>query len=530
MGKLFRRRRRNPLPALVLLMVSGRLLAAEPGPRLEYLYIDANVGASSGGHVALKIGDSVYHYQNEDGYLRLAREDWGRFRFVYNDLDNRNIHVAPVRVDESAAARVRDRLGLLFIVQNRHVEFLEALDRDRAMLRSLARGEPFEMPGVGFFERRPREAPALHELREELAQRLGAGFLAAERRRIADRLAALAYPIEPSPDPVPERDRYPRYPALFSERAEDLYAHEYALRAIEEEWPLRDGLLVDVQDRTGGTTGLSKNEGRWLAAYRERLINAIAAGLRTEHPGSGFPLLLTLARFEAVSESLSTGRLRVLDALPPAHRAERFTPVEARRAALKLLLSRLHAELPQFRRALFALEEPDEAAYSQLESRASEIREIERGLVNSQPIRFTRRKVPPEGWGVAWLPSPEPEVLARTETAAAERAEAFRDRVAALYRYELIERNCVTELVRAVGSAFASAGRNRRPAGRASGAWGTAEFHSASIFRVGTATVSDRIRGGSALLPEPDASGTHPPRASLVHPRGGSQHLDLQPV
>jgi hypothetical protein len=450
------RRHRSALPALLLLALLLPVLAAEPAALLEFIYIDANVGGSSGGHVALKTGDSVYHYQNDDGYIRLTRESWDRFHFVYNDIDNRNIHIAKLRVDESAAERVRDRLGLLFMVQNRHADFLEALDRDAALLRRLAQSEPFEMRGIGFFDRRPHESSALHELNTEITRRLGAAFAEAERRRLARQIVLLAYPSEPAPDPAPEEDRYPRYPPSFSEQVEDLYSRWFALTAIREEWPLRDGLLIDAA--APGGTALSEGERRWLAAYRERLADAVLASLQANPAGSGYPLLLALARYAAISESLATGRLLVLDALPPAYRAERFTRVQEQRGSLNLLLSRLQAELPPTRRAVFALEEPDESAYSQLESRASEIREIRRGLAENQPIRFTRRNAPPEGWGTALLHVSDirPDALRQAEAVAAERAEAFRDRIETLYRYDLILRNCVTELVRAVDSAFPS--------------------------------------------------------------------------
>lgn len=452
------RRQHRLLPALILLFLSVPARGSpETGALLEFIYIDANVGSSSGGHAALKIEDSVYHFQNEDGYIRLAREAWPRFRFTYNELDNRNLHIAKVRVDDSAAERVRDRLGLLFMVQNRHMDFLEALDRDMALVGSLARGEPFEMAGPGFFERRPYESAPLHHLKSELSRLLGADFIAIEQGRLSAKLAKLAYPSQILPNPSPGEDRYPLYSPSFAEQAEDLYAHWLALEVLREEWPLRDGILGDVGIGGTSNTGLSDADRRWLGTYLDQLTDTVAVNLRAGHPGSGFPLLLALARFQAVSASLSAGHFLVLDALPPSHRAERFTKIEEQRTALNLLLNRLQAELPRVRRSILASEEPGELAYSRLESRASEIREIRRGLADSQPIRFIRKSTPPEGWGMVQLPLPAGhKALANAAKAAAERAEDFRNSIEALYRYDLLNRNCVTELVRAVNSAFPS--------------------------------------------------------------------------
>lgn len=54
--------------------------------RIDFLYIDANAGEAAGGHTALRLGDSVFHYQffPDDTFL-LVRESWDSFRFLYND-------------------------------------------------------------------------------------------------------------------------------------------------------------------------------------------------------------------------------------------------------------------------------------------------------------------------------------------------------------------------------------------------------------------------------------------------------------
>ena len=57
--------------------VVAALLAVTPAPgaTLDYLYIEANEGGSSGGHVALGIGDDVYHFQHDTGGVLALRRD-----------------------------------------------------------------------------------------------------------------------------------------------------------------------------------------------------------------------------------------------------------------------------------------------------------------------------------------------------------------------------------------------------------------------------------------------------------------------
>lgn len=71
---------------------------ADDGPgavTLDFLYVNANAGEAAGGHTALRLGDSIFHYQFfPDATFLLVREPWAEFRFLYNDLHNRTISLA----------------------------------------------------------------------------------------------------------------------------------------------------------------------------------------------------------------------------------------------------------------------------------------------------------------------------------------------------------------------------------------------------------------------------------------------------
>lgn len=457
----FPKRRRWFAPLVFCLSGLAPPVSASPAS-LGFIYIDANVGGSSGGHAALGIGPEVYHFANDQGYTRLVREPWERFRFVYNDLENRNLHRAEIPVEAADRERVADRLDLLFLVQNRHVERLAALERDAEWLAALREGRRFEMRGAGFFAPGPGARATLAGLRAALERRYGPDSAVREPKRLAQALAGSAYRPPPTTD-APALDRYPLYPASDSLRWEDGCSRWLAWRVVLEAWGLREGVLIDAAPGKS----LSGAERAWLAAYRERLAEAIVADIGGGTPERGFPLLLALARYLAVAESLARDRLLLLDALPPPGRAELFTQVESQTGPLDALLGRLRDGWPGLRRAVFALEEPDEQAYNQLEHHASQIAEIRRGLAERQPVRYARRVEPPSGWGAVDAPRPRLEsgVLARAEREARARAGYFREQLEALYPYDLVWRNCVTELVRAVDSAFGSEAQARAALG-----------------------------------------------------------------
>lgn len=425
---------------------------------IELIYIDANVGNSSGGHVAIKSGETVYHYQNETAYARLARENWKRFRFIYNDLDNRNIHIARIAVSTSDLERLRDRLSLLFVVQSRHVDYLNALRRDEEWLDALRYGKPVEVVGIGFFRRQARGTSALDVIRLQIDKTHGRPFLTQARMQLQQKLHQLAY--QPSPLPIKNlsTDRYPSYPPTFSERAQDLYTRWFALSVLEEGWPLREDALLDT-DQLASTPSDDPRYARqrhWLMQYSAQLQEAILQMVERPYSGVGSALLLALARYEALSLSIGTGRFFLLDVLPkpsvpPLESTEDHAPGSVGR-----LLEQLKKTIPSLRQAVFALPEPDESAYHRLEVAASELREAERALRAGRSIHLSQPDGPPEGRGQAIVPlraisSPQSSQairMAETQT------EAFESMLESAYHYQLVTHNCVTELSTAIASSF----------------------------------------------------------------------------
>ena len=88
-------------------MVAASARADAPTP-VDYLHAEANEGGSSGGHVALRVGDEVFHYQNEEGQLRLLRTELADFLGEYALAGNRRVHALRLGVSEETARLLRD--------------------------------------------------------------------------------------------------------------------------------------------------------------------------------------------------------------------------------------------------------------------------------------------------------------------------------------------------------------------------------------------------------------------------------------
>src|SRR5262245_17793518 len=104
-GMTPRSRRRGagfPVATLVAAFIAlvGMPPAAVGSPSLDYVYVDAGEGGSSGGHAGLRLGDLVYHFEFvPPGLVRLRRQTFERFARQYTLVENRTVQVSRMPVD-----------------------------------------------------------------------------------------------------------------------------------------------------------------------------------------------------------------------------------------------------------------------------------------------------------------------------------------------------------------------------------------------------------------------------------------------
>ncbi len=445
---------------------------------VDYLYLESNVGGSSGGHVALRFGDVVFDYRLGDRQtLRLHRSDAEAFRYGAQVLGNRTIHAARVELAGDRHEALLRRFHRRHLIADRTFRWIEAVREERRWLEDRrpegsARGdEPSvvetRLAGAGFFDlEAPAEvaSPVLAALRTRVEQRYGAAFL---HERIAAFEGELSR-LRPEPDeaaPSFAPDAWPRVPVLFLERRRELAQWVVGLRTLQRAAPLRAEALRSDEEPA---LALDATERGALAGYSASLAGALVELAASSREDAGLALLVGLARLEALERSVEAGRLRLLDAFPAD--AERVAEGPAAGTDPYLAEWEAHAA-GRFAAARARLADPTalrEQDYARLEATGNRFLDLREGRAGRRAIRGDEEFGTPAPVGVvADLPLPALSERERVGAlTAAQRREALAERaVREAYGYRLLTRNCVTELFETIGESLrepgASSGRGR---------------------------------------------------------------------
>lgn len=461
--------RRGSVLLIAALLISPFAAAAEPR-YIDYLHIEANEGGSSGGHVALQFGADAFHFQHEDGGLiRMQRDDAEMFHFRYAMLGNRPIHETRIAVSDDTFALLRDAFSERLLIQNAQYEHLAELQDDVALFdlwldRVHVGGEPAGVPvrAAGYFfvdgfaaksSNGPRSV-ILTQLGAQLAAAHGTDFIA--RRTAAMRADLAAWQpraVRDAPPPLAP-DVYPRFAPLASARYREQLE---ALTALE----VLAAAPVPRPDsyRTDHTAApLDARERSALARFATQLSASLAALAASERPDFGYPLLVGMARLAAIEASLASGRLVILDAFAADAPAAPMPDGAQRDAYLAAVSARLRPAVERERRQFFARPQLREGDYTHLETTANRLLEAEGARRFGLPLRVQSGLLLPA------RAARRDEVIALPMTAASVEVErdlaraavaAYRERLAALYGYNLITRNCVSEIFATIDAGLA---------------------------------------------------------------------------
>ncbi len=429
----------------------------------QYIYIEANEGQSSGGHVAVQFEDEVFHYQYTGSLIRLVRENAEEFRFDYRYLQNRTLHVADIQVSAQTFSRLQSHFKRQFWDQDRQFKRLQALENDRLLLEWLlalrhgaspAALDALKLPGAGLFYPGGEETisgecqtsvvaeAGLNQLRQHIRQQYGDEFLAQRLSQLQQEIRRL----------MPHQDSTSEYG--FSQRYIDLLNGLLAVRVVLESRPLNaDACYVF----NAPEWRLDAAKTQVLRDYRQRLLKSARALLSSSRPDWGHALFVTLARLLVVQHSLQSGQWTFLDDFD-ADAAAISTDTYSRQQP-EMALQRLAAQR-QWQQNWHAISEDtilDDLRYADLEISANRYREWQSSL-HSLTLRYQGQQPLPDKplslspWALPDLSEPQlQQALAHLQVKLPDQAAELENQ----YAYHLMARNCVTEIFSMIKQALA---------------------------------------------------------------------------
>lgn len=438
-----------------------------PSPPFQFIYIDANVGGSSGGHSALRINNTVYHFQYfPDGLFKLVRERWPYFRYIYNDLENRTLYVAHIHIANRDLQTLQEYLDRYYLIQEAHMARLGELSSDTRLLNDLSRGH-FQMSlnGAGLFSFDSPSDEVSTQLRSAVINTYGENYLERTMETLDRELSKIPLVIS-SVEPMNiNNDVYPPPVKSLSRKYAENRLKWTALNVLDRALPVRKVELTDMDHfiRPGDRRGLTKNERNKLSAYAEILKASVIHLPTSSRPDWGYPLLLADARYQAVMWSLKRNKLYLLDPFPESAKSVSPKTLEENPNITTKLADRAWRKYWDIRRSVFAGQSLVERAlnertYNRLEEGAGRFAELEKGRLTGNTIRVAYGRLIPSRSSMTPLPAPNlsQQAINQSLSEAHLNQDIYNDQLKRCYPYNLINYNCATELIRNINAPFQS--------------------------------------------------------------------------
>jgi len=424
------------LVAFIFAFILAPIGRAEHRRAIDFLYIDSATGHATGGHAAIRLGETIFHFRYAPGgLLLLETETWERWRHLYNDADNRSISLSRAPVSDATYDRVRAHFFDHYVRQKHRFRVLAQMTEDEELLRRFAAGDDaIEIEGLGFFSPTDTNSAAV-DLKARVEANFGDGWLEARRR---DANAARI------------RESVRDAPPGWAVRLREQLAWCEALKILADARRLADDALINAE----GATSLTERERAVAEEFVETLVDSVLALLASDRPDRGTALLVQVARIQAWSRSLETGALTTLD---PFSARAKVVPADtvARRYRDERLLVDAREEVAAFREAFVADGRSREIAYARIEAALGRLSELERATRSGASIRVEEGLLlPSKPRAVRSPPTDGTDEIERAATIAERNRDRELDEAQKTYRYHLLTRNCVTELVRCINESF----------------------------------------------------------------------------
>ncbi len=464
-------------------MFIGALLLLLPlavfSSSFEYLYIEANEGNSSGGHTAIQFGDDVFHFQHHDsGLIRLLKQNQADFHFLYRYLQNRQIHTSLIKVPERTYQALNSHFKLQFLAQEQQFKLLNNLQQDRLLLefieqqslRASGKSRDFsnfvKLKGAGlFYPEHPIALPTqpkattATKLTRLIAAQYGQDYLTTRYTQIEHALTALKPYILPSSRPILSEDKFPPVLNSLAEDYSDYLTGLLAITILQEHKTLQPNALLITQEL------LSADERRMLEKFQAQLQDSLVQAFSANRPDWGYAVIIDTARLYAIEQSLKLGRWVFVDDFAAESEWVSAAQFAAFADAMNTQIIDAQHNFEQARKALPHYQNFLESGYSKLEMSANHYFELLKGK-QQQAVRFIGEKALPTKT-LTLSTAPLPDLTQRELNEALSALDQYQqhllDELNQHYQYDLLTRNCATEIFRTIAQTHSAQNVSKQP-------------------------------------------------------------------
>ncbi|MFI3188077.1 hypothetical protein BCS42_00730 [Crenothrix sp. D3] len=410
----------------------------------NYLYLESNEGTASGGHSALQLADQIYHYQHVDsGYIRLIRQDVTTFHHSYRFLQNRPLHSSRVDVSDDTLTLLKDHFNQLYANQELLFKALANVQTDRVFLQHLLHQQPadnvLQMKGLGLFKASVPPNQTLQHLQILIQKTYGTDFLAERFEQLNKAITTL------TPSDWSKPLATPVY--TLAEHYQDVQTARHAIQLLQHDTIAANTVILSEP--------LTLADTQRLEHFQQQLQNNILSLLNSNRPDWGYALLINIARLMAVNESLTRQQWVFIDDF--ANDSEQV-PSEQ--------IPNLSAQLQDAQQQWLAAKPSiqfSEINYSRLEMTANHYAELSKAELG-KTVRYAGEQALPDKYVPLIIDSVPNLNIAELNQALTD-LNAYETRLheqlAHHNRYDLVTRNCVTELFRSLDGAILSSSASR---------------------------------------------------------------------
>jgi hypothetical protein len=384
----------------------------------------------------LQLADQIYHFQHVDsGYIRLIKQDVAAFHHSYRFLQNRPLHSSRIEVSDDTLTLLQAHFSQRYASQELLFKALDNVQKDRLFLLQLLKQPPADnvlvMKGLGLFKAASTPNPTLQHLQSLIKTRYGTDFLS---NRLVQLNNAILH-LTPSDWSKPLAT--PVY--TLAEHYQDIQTARHAIQLLQQN-VIANTLTLNEP--------LTPADTQRLQHFQQQLCLNILSLLDSNRPDWGYALLINIARLMAVDTSLSTQHWVFIDDF-----AEDSEQVASEH--IPDLAAQIHTAKQQWSAAQPAADFT-EMAYSRLEMTANHYAELSKAGQGIS-IRYTGEQALPDKRVPLMIDSVPRLSVAELEHALAD-INAYETRLheqlAHHNRYDLVTRNCVTELFRTIDDAL----------------------------------------------------------------------------